>query len=60
MGRAKRLRSKRLSKKLLGIRERLGLSQNELIREMGVVDLIYQSGISGYESGERERLCQFY
>jgi transcriptional regulator with XRE-family HTH domain len=54
MGRAKRLRSKRLAAKLLGIRERLGMSQNELIRRMGVQELIYQSSISGYESGERE------
>ncbi len=54
MGRAKRLRSKRLAAKLLGIRERLGMSQNELIRRMGVEELIYQSSISGYESGERE------
>src|SRR5258708_6383661 len=52
--RAKRLRSKRLAEKLLGIRERLRLSQNELIRRMGVAELIYQSSISGYESGERE------
>ena len=54
MGRAKRLRAQRLAEKLLGIRERLGLSQNELIRLMGVTDLLYQSNISGYESGERE------
>ncbi|MDX6610942.1 MAG: Helix-turn-helix domain [Blastocatellia bacterium] len=54
MGRAKRLRSKRLAEKLSAIRERLGLSQNELIRRMKVSELIYQSSISGYESGERE------
>jgi transcriptional regulator with XRE-family HTH domain len=32
----------------------LGLSQNELIRQLDLEDVIYQSSISGYESGERE------
>jgi transcriptional regulator with XRE-family HTH domain len=54
MGRAARLRSERLAEKLRGVREALGLSQNELIRHMGVEDLIYQSNVSGYETGERE------
>jgi transcriptional regulator with XRE-family HTH domain len=54
MGRAKRLGPKHLAAKLLYIRESLQLSQNELIRRMGVDELIYQSSISGYESGERE------
>ncbi len=54
MGRAARLRSERLAEKLRHIREALGLSQNELIRHLGLEDVIYQSSISGYESGERE------
>ena len=54
MGRAARLRSERLAEKLRSIREVLGLSQNELIRRLGLEELIYQSSISGYESGERE------
>lgn len=54
MGRAKRQRVRRLSEKLLQIRIDLNLSQNELIRELGLEDLIYQSNVSGYESGERE------
>ncbi|HEX8141192.1 MAG TPA: helix-turn-helix transcriptional regulator [Pyrinomonadaceae bacterium] len=54
MGRAARLRSERLAEKLRSIREALGLSQNELIRRLGLEELIYQSSISGYESGERE------
>ena len=54
MGRAARLRSERLAEKLRQIREALGLSQNELIRRLGLEELIYQSNISGYESGERE------
>jgi transcriptional regulator with XRE-family HTH domain len=54
MGRAARLRSERLAEKLRDIRIALGLSQNELIRRLGLEDVIYQSNVSGYESGERE------
>ena len=54
MGRAARMRTERLAEKLRAIREALGLSQNELIRHLGLEDLIYQSNVSGYESGERE------
>jgi transcriptional regulator with XRE-family HTH domain len=54
MGRAKRLRVKRLPEKLLQIRNTLNLSQNELIKETGLENVIYQSNVSGYESGERE------
>ncbi|MBD0327439.1 MAG: helix-turn-helix transcriptional regulator [Pyrinomonadaceae bacterium] len=48
------MRSERLAEKLRQIREALGLSQNELIRHLGLEDVIYQSNVSGYESGERE------
>lgn len=54
MGRAARLRSERLAEKLREIRMALGLSQNELIGRLGLEDVIYQSNVSGYESGERE------
>jgi transcriptional regulator with XRE-family HTH domain len=54
VGRAARLRSERLAEKLRDIRMALGLSQNELIRLLGLDDVIYQSNVSGYESGERE------
>jgi transcriptional regulator with XRE-family HTH domain len=54
MGRAARLKSARLAEKLRQIRMALGLSQNELIRRLGLEELIYQSNVSGYESGERE------
>lgn len=54
MGRAARLRSERLAEKLRQIRDTLGLSQNELIRRLGLEEVIYQSNVSGYESGERE------
>jgi transcriptional regulator with XRE-family HTH domain len=54
MGRAARLRSERLAEKLRQVRMALGLSQNELIRQLELDDVIYQSNVSGYESGERE------
>jgi transcriptional regulator with XRE-family HTH domain len=54
MGRAARLRSARLAEKLRHVRSALGLSQNELIRRLGLEGVIYQSNVSGYESGERE------
>lgn len=46
--------TKKLAEKLLKIREKLGLSQNELIRHLGLEDEITQSRISGYELGTRE------
>jgi transcriptional regulator with XRE-family HTH domain len=54
MGRSARLRSERLAEKLREIRMALGLSQNELIRQLRLDDVIYQSNVSGYELGERE------
>jgi Helix-turn-helix. len=54
MGRAARLRSERLPEKLRDIRAALGLSQNELIKHLGLEEVLYQSNVSGYESGERE------
>lgn len=54
MGRAARLRCERLAEKLRDVRVALGLSQNELIRHLGLEEMIYQSNVSGYELGERE------
>lgn len=54
MGRYHRQKPNRLAEKLLQIREKLGLSQNELIRHLGLEDEITQSRISGYELGTRE------
>ena len=54
MGEKARQKPARLAEKLLAIREALGLSQNELIKRLGLEDMIYQSNVSGYESGERE------
>ena len=54
MGRAARLRVVKLGQKLKQIREALKLSQNELIRELGFENEIYQGNVSEYESGRRE------
>lgn len=54
MGRTQRVKPKRLPEKLRQIRERLGLSQNGLIRQMGFEGVLVQASISGYESGTRE------
>ena len=48
------MKPKRLPEKLRQIRERLGLSQNGLIRQMGFEGVLVQASISGYESGTRE------
>jgi transcriptional regulator with XRE-family HTH domain len=54
MGRVPRIKPKRLPEKLRQIRERLGLSQNGLIRQLGFEGVLVQASISGYESGTRE------
>jgi transcriptional regulator with XRE-family HTH domain len=54
MGKSPRLKPKRLPEKLRQIRERLGLSQNGLRRQMGFEEVLVQASISGYESGTRE------
>ena len=54
MGRYHRQKPARLAEKLLYIRLTLGLSQNEMIRHLGMEDEITQSRISGYELGTRE------
>ena len=52
MARGARLKPKRLAEKLVQLRTALGLSQNELIRELGV-DLT-QNRVSEYETGNGE------
>jgi len=52
MGRKARPKPKRLAQKLLTVRVGLGLSQNELIRELA--EDLTQSRISEYESGVGE------
>lgn len=54
MGRYARKKPERLAEKLLQIRNDLGLSQNEMIRRLGLEDELTQSRISGYELGTRE------
>lgn len=54
MGRYHRQKPVRLAEKLLSIRMALGLSQNEMIRRLGLEGEITQSRISGYELGTRE------
>jgi transcriptional regulator with XRE-family HTH domain len=44
----------RLAEKLAGIRSKLELSQNEMIRRMGLSGQLTQNRISAYELGERE------
>ena len=54
MGRYERKKPRRLAEKLVGIRTALGLSQNGMIKRLGLEDEITQSRISGYELGTRE------
>jgi transcriptional regulator with XRE-family HTH domain len=53
MGRASRPKPTRLSEKLLQIRAALGLSQNGLIRQMGLTDEVLREEISLFEHGIR-------
>src|ERR671916_480475 len=53
MGRTSRRKPARLGRKLLCIRQALGLSQNQLIRWLGFKELV-QGTISAFESGGRE------
>jgi transcriptional regulator with XRE-family HTH domain len=54
MGQTSRRRPAKLGEKLLHIRLALGLSQNEMIRHLGLADELSQSNISGFERGVRE------
>jgi transcriptional regulator with XRE-family HTH domain len=53
MGRASRPKPTRLAEKLLRIRTALGLSQNGLIRQMGLSDELVREEISLFEHGIR-------
>jgi transcriptional regulator with XRE-family HTH domain len=53
MGRASRAKPKRLAAKLLQIRTALDLSQNGLIRRMGLDDDLTQAEISAFERAIR-------
>ncbi len=53
MGRARIDRPQKLAKKLLIVRQSLGLSQNGLISAIGMLDLLTQAEISAFEQGKR-------
>jgi len=54
MGKQIRKRPDRLPEKLFEIREKLGLSQNEMVRRMGLTDEIERDYISKFERGTLE------
>jgi transcriptional regulator with XRE-family HTH domain len=54
MGHKSRQKPTKLAGKLARIRNELGLSQNGMIRKLGLTDELGQSHISMYEHGERE------
>lgn len=54
MGRSSRPRPARLADKLRHVRDCLGLSQNEMLRHLGLDEDLFQGSISGYELGTRE------
>jgi transcriptional regulator with XRE-family HTH domain len=54
MGRASRETPARLGEKLLQIRIALGLSQDGMLRRLGLDDDYGRHYISGFETGERE------
>jgi hypothetical protein len=49
-----RPRPKHLAKKLLHIRLSLGVSQGEMVKQLGVQDLIHYTNISKYELDKNE------
>lgn len=54
MGSSSREKPRLLAAKLLEIRVRLGLSQNEMVSRLGLEDKLIRSDISKYERGVRE------
>lgn len=54
MGKASRPKPIHLAEKLLRIRTSLGLSQNEIVRRMGLADEFSRNYISAFELGTRE------
>ena|ERR1051326_2029396 len=53
MGRARRPQPSRISKKVSEVRRKLELSQNGMIRRMGLTDELTQAEISAFERGIR-------
>ena len=54
MGQGRRAKPVRLPEKLLQIREGLGLSQNGLLRHLGLNEQFSQGDVSEWERGRRE------
>jgi transcriptional regulator with XRE-family HTH domain len=54
MGKQMRKRPERLPEKLAEIRKKLGLSQNEMVRRLGLADEIERDYISKFERGTLE------
>jgi transcriptional regulator with XRE-family HTH domain len=54
MGKKARQKPKRLAEKLAQIRAAFGVSQNEMLRRLGVEDQIDHTTISKYELGRNE------
>ncbi len=54
MGKYPRPRQKHLPKKLVQVREALGLTQNELLRHLGLEEKLSRTDISNYELDHRE------
>lgn len=54
MGMRARQRPERLGEKLTQIRSALGLSQNEMLRRLGLDEKLYRDDLSKYERGVRE------
>lgn len=54
MGRATREKPKRLAEKLVAIRHALGLSQDDIIKYMGLTERLSRDDVSKYERGLRE------
>lgn len=53
MGKSPSYKPLRLAEKILNIRRELGLSQNGLIRHLGLSDELFQGDISAFELGNR-------
>ncbi|MCA1565737.1 MAG: helix-turn-helix domain-containing protein [Acidobacteria bacterium] len=53
MGKAPGYKPSRLGQKFVEIRKKLGLSQNGLIRHLGLAEYLFQGDISAFELGNR-------
>ncbi|MEK6280329.1 MAG: helix-turn-helix transcriptional regulator [Acidobacteriota bacterium] len=54
MGRGSRRKPSRMGEKLLQIRTALGLSQDGMLRRLGLAEEYERHYVSGFETGERE------